>query len=196
MKKIVIVLLVVGVLAFLGLKYWSSSGGVSDQLTPPVSSTENWETYSNPLWGVSFDYPADWELVVVADGSDGSFLSLTLTKEDTSQEKIEVYTESIYPTYTIQFMAKKNDKGFSAVEEYTSQFINPPEDTYDEVIYGGLEGVKYNEPIAPSSGLNPAVLLASDANLYNLVHSAMATSATHTKYVETFEKVLASLKFE
>jgi len=198
MKKFLtlFILFVLGVGVYFGYKAWKNPGTIPDNLLPPDGNMENWENYENKTWGFSFKYPSDWTLEEVTARTDSDFLSLTLKKEDTSQDKIEVYTEEMYPVYSIQVMARKNTEGWSAMEEYTHQFINPADVDVEEVTYGGLEGVKYNEPVAPSSGLNPAVMLASDTTLYNFVHSGLATTTTHSKYFDTFEKVLKSLKFE
>lgn len=195
MKKILpVLLLAIGLV--IGYKYWTSPNGISDQLQPPVDTTQDLKTYANKAWGFSFSYPLDWVLEEVTSQTDADFLSLILKFEDATQDKIQVYSTEQYPMYSIQVMARKNTKGLSAKEEYVSQFINPPEVAIKEISYGGLPGVEYPEPTAPASGSSTAVLLASDTNLYSFIYSAMATTATHTRHLDVFTNVLESVKFE
>lgn len=190
-KKIIIgVILVVISLVLIGNIYSSKKKPSPEKQT----ASSNWQTYESSLTAISFKYPNDWELSFITEEAD--IFRADLHKEDKEQGKIEVYTEEIYPSYSINISKEDNEEYLTAKEHYLNMFgknsRQKAESELQEAEYGGLPGIKYPEAVAPSSGRGYGVLLfdKKTGSLYRFVYSALATKETHEKYLPIFEQFL------
>ena len=155
-----------------------------------------WKSYENKESKLSFQYPQDWDFNVIRD--DAEMLSIGLSKEDQEQEKVMVY-EEMTPLYQINVMVSPNPENLSAKESRLKQFGESSraqeEQKLQQVSYDGVDGVKFPEGAAPSSGPSTVVLLAKNNRLYNFTYSAMAHQDTHEKFISDFNTLLSSIKF-
>lgn len=151
-----------------------------------------WEEYTNDELGISFKYPSDWEFSINTQRE--GFFSCNLHLDDTSQPKIEIYTEEMTPSYSIGITVEDNKKGMSAREYHLDMFGDSSkkreEERISNVSYSGVDGIEYLEAMAPSSGSGYGVLLSDGDRLYRFVHSALATKDTHEKYLSTYKDIL------
>ncbi|MFC1622057.1 hypothetical protein ACFL13_01595 [Patescibacteria group bacterium] len=198
MKRIIIAVLVVvlGVGFFLykkpaAFKPGSSKTGSESKSVIP----KGWEVYQFEEAGLKFAYPPpDWEFSVISD------MNVTVSLEDKSQDKIKVYMEEMYPSYSIQIRVEKNSKGLTAEEYHLDMFGEGTSRDYEkerisDTSYGGKEGIKYLDAAAPSSGPVYGILLADSSYLYRITYGALATQETHEKYSDVFESLLGTLEF-
>jgi len=166
-----------------------------DKKTEPLVPSD-WMEYVSQAQGFSFSYPPSWSLEVVRDEADSLILSLKM--EDTSQEMVFVYEEMV-PSYQITMAVEENDEGLTAKQKHLNNFTASSrageEENISQVSYGGAEGIKYLEGVAPSSGPGTGILLSFKDKFYRLTYSALAHKETHEKYLGDFEKILSSLRF-
>ena len=159
---------------------------------PKADVYKDWKTYTNATLGISFKYPADWVLNEINDTTIG------LSFQDTSQEQIEVYTEMMTPSYSMNISVENNEDGVSAKESILSMYMESSraeaEKGMDSVEHAGLEGTTYDEMVAPSSGKGYGILLSDGEKLYRFVYAALATKETHEKYLDVLDGVLSTLE--
>jgi len=169
----------------------------SEEAKEEKETHSDWRAFENEKHKFSFKYPNNWELSVNADRED--LYSLSLSKKDASQEKVQVYIEEMVPVYSINVSVEENTEGLSAEEVYLDMFGESSKETAKEGIekasFSGAEGIKYPEVSAPSSGPATGILLAHNQKLYRFVYSAMAHQETHEKFLSEFMEILGTLKF-
>ncbi|MBD3279734.1 MAG: hypothetical protein GF390_03415 [Candidatus Pacebacteria bacterium] len=166
-------------------------------LEPTVAPQHDWSSYQVPHSQLMFKHPQDWEREVVSPNQN--FVSVYLKKDDLSQEPIVIYQEEMPANYSINIVVQQNKKKLTAKEHYLAGFTESARDQaaaeLTEVTLAGLKGVKYQEGAAPASGKATVVLLADQDHFYRFTYSAMATQATHTKFLPVFEQLLETVKF-
>ena len=185
MKKLILIVITL-VVVFSGFYFLSKNGGGDGSGQIP----KDWLAYDTAT--VKLMYPPDWELRKLAGKSANS--NFSLEKKDTTQPKIQVYTEEMAATYWISFSLEDNPEEMSAKDYYFGQFAGLKEFDIVEVEYGGISGVKYPEGTAPASGPSTMVLLAKGTKFYRFTYAALATKETHEKFLSTFETMLSTLE--
>jgi len=168
--------------------------------SPPVEQEStipsDWKSYENKENKFSFQYPGDWIFNVIRDDVD--MLSIGLNKEDQEQGKVMVY-EEMMPLYQINVMVSPNSKNLTARQSRLNQFSESSraqeEENLQTVNYDGVDGIKFPEGAAPSSGPSIVVLLTKNNKFYNFTYSAMAHKETHEKFISDFNTLLSSIKF-
>lgn len=157
----------------------------------------DWETYESTRWKVSFGYPPDWELNEFT--VNPNMLNVSFALQDKTQEKIEVYTDKMYPSYNIQITAQENKEGLSPMDFYLQNFGDSSKEQARQktkaVKYGGVSGIAFDEGAAPASGPAKGVLLAKGNYMYRFMYGALATEKTHEKYMSVFKQILGSIEF-
>ncbi len=170
------------------------------EASPIPDPTANWETYRNEEHGIRFQYPSDWEESSVSKESwnDRLFL-LTLNKKDSSQEVIAPGDNKVPANYWITFTVLSNPQELTAMEFYLDgvPLKRRPsmEEKTERVSLDGLEGIKYSEGSAPSSGAQTVVTVARGKKIYKFSYGAMAQQETHEKFMSTFNSILSSFEF-
>ena len=169
----------------------------SEEAEEEKETHPDWRAFENEKHKFSFKYPNNWELSVNADRED--LYSLSLSKKDASQEKVQVYIEEMVPAYSINVSVEENTEGLSAEEVYLDMFGESSKEQAKEgiekVSFGGAQGIKYPEVSVPSSGPATGILLARNSKLYRFVYSAIAHQETHEKFLSEFMEILGTLKF-
>lgn len=173
----------------------SQKSTATNQLEIPVT----WENYSNTQHGINFSYPDDWNFKVIADNND--FLSTRINKEDTSQEKIDVYGELMYPTYDIFITVEKNPDNLSAKDFYIGNFTPSARKSALEKIteesINGIPVVRYQEGMAKAATQAArAALLTKGNKAYRVVFQPMVDPSMSNKYDDVYQKVLFSISLD
>lgn len=170
-------------------------------VSPPISTiapTVSFRTYRNEDFNFQFNYPSEWDFKL---STEQAFLfRVLLKKEDYSQRPIEMPGGTkVAPYYQILISIQDNPKNLSAKDFYLDVFSPESRDDIEkkleEINVAGEKAIRYQEVIAPSSGLATTVSISHNGRIYNLSYGAMAYEATHEKYLPIFNKVLSSFKF-
>jgi len=199
MKKKIFFLIIFFLPFFLGGCSAEKTDFFSNQ--PPAKPFPNipssWENYSNNKYQFSFAYPPDWELEIALDRPD--FFKIVLKKEDPSQEKITLYREKTTPYYKIEIDVEDNPNNLSAKEKRLSAFSpsarKEEEEKIKEITVAGLRGIRFLEGAAPSSGPATMVLLSRNNKFYRFTYSALANKENQPKFINSFNLLLSSFKF-
>lgn len=186
--KILIVL--IGILISLGLflnaylmfskkETATKTSDISVIPTPTPEPTADWKTYENIKAGISFKYPGDWEISF----GESNHMGIILKKIDQLQEKVDLPGDiKQFPEYSIVINLPPNES------------MKIPE-TNEKVIVGGIQGTKFSQGAAPSSGPSTLVTVEKDNSTYLFSYNAMAHQETHTKYLNIFDQILSTFKF-
>jgi len=182
----------------------SSTETVKEELPVEVDETAGWETYNNETYGYSLRYPDGWE-DSLTESAGMIYLSIFgLVFTDKSQGKVTLPGEiEDYAKYLISVTVSDNSTGATTVkdikEEYLSKFSaesrSAAADQLQEVVVGGISGVRYYVGSAPSSGVTLVVRLAKGAYIYEISYGAIAHLDTHNNYLPGFETLLSTFKF-
>jgi len=160
------------------------------------TTVEGWQPCGSADHNLSFKCPPGWELNEIINTQDQ--LSLILKKNDNEQGKIEVYGEEMVPTYSINVMVGLNEKDLDAKDFHLSNFAESSRAAENEKIEAisieGEEGIKYIEGAAPSSGSSVGVLFTKYGRSYRFIYSALATPATHEKYMNVFNQMIETVQ--
>ncbi len=173
----------------------SQKSTVENQLKIPAT----WENYSNTKHGISFSYPDDWNFKVITDNND--YLSTRIYNEDTSQEKIEVYGELMYPTYDIFITVEKNPDNLSPKDFYLNNFTpSARESALEEIteeIINDVAVVRYQEGMAKAATQAARAALFTKGNkAYRVVFQPISDPEMNNVYDDVYQKVLSSISLD
>lgn len=203
----VLVIAAIGGAYYLGRSTTSTPSPVSTSQIPqptiPSSSTDEttrWKTYTNNKYGYSFKYPTDWTL---EENEMQGFQSIALTKTDNTQEQEQVLLpgdQNADVIYKIITRVETNPKGYTA-KEYLLQNISPEslsdyEKNLEEINLNGFPAIKRKEACAPCSGMEVIITLIHRDKIYSLSYGAMAHEETHDKFLNTFNQILSTFRFD
>jgi len=178
-----------------------SSGFSTDEQQQETASEKKipsgWKKFQSQEYPFQFHYSPDWELK--GPNSGENYYNLSLEKKDSEQEEVTIFPEPMTAAYYINVNVQDNPQAMTAKQKRLSYFSEDSqqkaEAEMEEVEIDGVQGVRFQEPSAPSSGLSTMVSVVYNGKFYNFTYSALAHQETHNKYLDYFDQVLQTVKF-
>jgi hypothetical protein len=167
---------------------------------PTADPISDWKIYKNEDFEIQLKYPSDWELRIVEKSWADKLFGIFLNKKDLAQEPVTLPGDTTEKaSYSISFVVMSNPQNYSAKDFYLNQFSLNSRSTAEKEIeligIGDLDGIRYLEGAAPSSGAVTVILVARGNKTYRFEYSAMAHPETHEKFISVFDQVLSTFEF-
>lgn len=158
-------------------------------LTPAINSTGGWLSYTDPNKRFSFQYPKDWQTVVISASND----VVVTTPEIAAEIKSRLNGDgACFPFYPILIEDISGQDEREAFENTYYQTV-----TQTPIVVDGLSAIEYDVKMDFSScgfntGQDISVILSKGDKTYriDLVNSDNPT------YKKVFDELLPTLKFE
>jgi len=165
----------------------------TETTTPTIPS--DWKTYKSQDNQYQFSYSQEWKLTSnYLPLENGYRQSYFLTLIDSSQNKVILPGDTQeYPKYIISLIVSSYSIYPSTKEELIKRGYSESEIKTSTI--DGIEGVKYFEGAAPSSGATTVISIRNNQKYYQFTYGALAHPETHEKYLATFDQILSTFKF-